>query len=205
MIGDFLTDGLFAPIQPVILKLVPDDKTRTLCASTDSQNTTEVFTFLEEQWKELFPHKPFEGYYQDDSLGQAQQVNRGIRDNFGLLAIFALFLAVIGLYSMVSLNINKRTKEIGIRKVMGASVMSIIEKINRQFVIILLIAFILGGVSGYYFMKAFLSDVFSYYMPMGPVTYILSFGVIMVVFALTSGRKIYKAALANPADSLRYE
>ncbi len=106
---------------------------------------------------------------------------------------------------MVPLTINKRTKEIGIRKVMGASLVSIIKKINIQFAIILFISFILGGVSGYYFMQAFLSDAFSYYMPMGPVTFILSYGVILLVFTLTSGRKIYKAALMNPSKSLRYE
>ncbi len=92
VIRDFLTDGLFEPIQPVILKMVPD------CARTDVHNTTEVFVFLEKRWKELFPYKPFEGYYQDNALGQARQLNKGIRDNSALLALFALFLTVTGLY-----------------------------------------------------------------------------------------------------------
>ena len=205
IVEDFYTNGMFAPIKPVVMQLIPDDQVTILCARTDIQKTTEIYEFLEAEWKELFPHKPFEGYYQDNSLSAAQQVNSGIRDNFGLLAVFALFLAVTGLYSMVSLNINKRTKEIGIRKVLGASIGNIMEKINRQFAIILIIAGIIGGTIGYYFMDAFMADVFTYYMPIGPSIYLISFGLILIVAGLTSGRKIYKSATVNPARSLRYE
>ena len=205
VIKDFYTNGMFAPIKPVVMQLIPDQETRILCARTDANSITQMYEFLEAEWKTLFPHKPFDGYYQDDSLSAAQQVNAGIRDNFGLLAIFALFLAVTGLYSMVSLNINKRIKEIGIRKVMGASVGSIIEKINRQFIIIMILSGMIGGIFGYYFMDAFMADVFDYYIPLGPPIYLLSFGIILVITTITSGRKIYRAAMTNPANSLRYE
>jgi putative ABC transport system permease protein len=124
---------------------------------------------------------------------------------FGLLAFFALFLSVSGLYSTVSLTVNKRIKEIGIRKVMGASVGQIMRLLNNEFSIIILISTLIGCVGGYYFMNQFLSDIFTYHLDIGLMSYVAATFTIMLFTALTSGIRIYRAAMNNPTDSLRYE
>ena len=205
IIQNYMPFGLYRPINPVILKKVPDNECQLLCVNAEEDNLPEVYNKLLSKWKDLFPNKPFEGYYQAEALNYAENTNMGILKQFGIMSIFALFLSTSGLFSMVSLNINRRRKEIGIRKVMGASISQIINLLNREFLIILVIASVLGTVLGYYFMEAFLGDVFDHYLEMGPGVFIISILVIAIAALLTSGRKIYQASLCNPAESLKYE
>ena len=149
--------------------------------------------------------KPFDGYYQEEAAGYALKVNSGILKQFTFMGIFALVLSTIGLYSMVALNVTKRTREIGIRKALGASTSQIINLINREFIIILGIACLYGCVSGYYFMNKFLGDIFTYYLSIGTSAFVLSILLIVLTAFITSGRKIYTAAQTDPAKSLRYE
>ncbi len=205
IIKDFMPYGLYDPVQPVIFRLVPESDAMLLCVNSEPSELMNVYQTLNSKWKSLFPNKPFDGYYQEEAAIHAKNNNLGILKNFGLLGIFALILSTAGLYSMVSLNINKRTKEIGIRKVMGASIVQIVHLMNKEFIIILSLAAITGLLMGYYFMEAFLADVFSYHTDMGPSVYIITLGIIFLTAFLTSGQKIIKAAQINPASSLRYE
>jgi ABC-type antimicrobial peptide transport system permease subunit len=205
VIQNYMPYGLHRPIRPVILKKIPDQDCKLLCVQAQKENINDVYEGLSANWKTLFPNKPFEGYYQEEALKEAEYINMGILKQFIVMSIFALFLSTTGLFSMVSLNINKRIKEIGIRKVMGASVLQIFNLLNREFIIILVIASIFGSVLGYYFMKAFLGDVFDHHINMGPSIFIISIAIIVIFALLTSGRKIYRASQLNPANSLKYE
>ena len=205
IIQDYMPFGLFRPIYPVIIKKVPESDCQLLCVNAEADKLSEVYNELLSKWKGLFPNKPFEGYYQMEALNYAENTNMGILKQFGIMSIFALFLSSSGLFSMVSLNVNRRRKEIGIRKVMGASITQIINLLNREFLFILGIASVIGTVLGYYFMGAFLGDIFDHYLDMGPGVFIISVLVIVVTALLTSGRKIYSASLSNPVDSLKYE
>ena len=205
VINNYMPYGLHRPIRPVILKKIAEEDCSILCVNADKENLTTVYNQLLTRWKAMFPNKPFEGYYQVEALKEAEHINMGILKQFIVLSIFALFLSTSGLFSLVSLNINKRTREIGIRKVLGASILQIFNLLNREFLIILIISSILGSVLGYYFMKAFLGDIFEYHINMGPGVFILSIAIILISALLTSGRKIYRASQLNPANSLKYE
>jgi ABC-type antimicrobial peptide transport system permease subunit len=205
VIQNYMPFGLFRPINPVILKKVPDEGCQLLCVNAEKSNLSMVYDELLSNWKSLFPNKPFEGYYQQEALSNAENINTGILKQFIVLSVFALFLSTSGLFSMVSLSINKRIKEIGIRKVMGASVPQIFNLLNREFLIILGIASIFGSVLGYYFMDAFLGDIFDYHLDIGPGVFIVSISIIIIAVLFTSGRKIYQASQLNPAESLKYE
>jgi ABC-type antimicrobial peptide transport system permease subunit len=141
----------------------------------------------------------------EEAAADALNTNNGILVQFGIMGLFALFLSVTGLYSTVSLNVNKRIKEIGIRKVMGASVYHMIKLLNYEFGIIMLISIVIGCAGGYYFMNQFLSDIFTYYLKIGPLSFITASLLILVFTVFTSGIKIYRAAISNPTNSLRYE
>lgn len=205
VIQDFMPYGLHRPINPVILKKIPDDQCQLLCVNTDITELVTINNELSSTWKDIFPNKPYEGYYQQEALNEAEHINKGILKQFGVLSFFALFLSTSGLFSLVSLSINRRTKEIGIRKIMGASITQIIYLLNREFLGILAIGSILGSVMGYYFMQAFLGDIFDHHIDMGPAVFFISISIIVCTAILTSGRKIYHAASINPAESLKYE
>jgi ABC-type antimicrobial peptide transport system permease subunit len=205
VVKDFMPYGLMSPVNPVIIRSVPDLKCTQLCIHAEPARLKEVFESLHKKWNELFPMKPFDGYYQEEAAGYAMHTNQGILTMFIFMGLFALILSTIGLYSMVSLNVTKRTKEIGIRKVLGASTIQIIRLMNREFVIILSIACLYGCVTGYYFMNKFLGDIFTYYLDIGSGACILSVSLILLTAFITSGRKIYIAAQTDPARSLRYE
>jgi len=205
VIQNYMPYGLQRPIRPVILKKIPVRECQILCVNAETNKLTEVYNELLLNWKSLYPNKPFEGYYQAEAMNVAENTNMGILKQFIVMSVFALFLSSSGLFSMVSLNINKRTKEIGIRKVMGASIPQIVGLLNKEFIIILAIASVFGSAIGYYFMEAFLGDVFDQHLDMGPGVFIISISAIVITVFLTSGRKIYRASQLNPADSLKYE
>ena len=96
-------------------------------------------------------------------------------------------------------------KEIGVRKVLGASVLNIISIINKRYIIIILFASVLGSVMGYFMSDSLMGSIWTYYMPIGPSAFIISIIVLAVIAMLTVGSKVIKAALANPANTLRDE
>ena len=124
---------------------------------------------------------------------------------FLFLGIVATILSAIGLFSLVSLNIIKRMKEIGVRKVLGASIPSIVNIVNKEFLIILSIASVLGSVAGYYMADMLMSSIWTYYLPVGPLAFVFAILIMFVISAITVGGKVYKAASANPAYTLRDE
>jgi putative ABC transport system permease protein len=205
VVEDFMPYGLYDPIKPSILRPFAAIDYQQLVIRADEEKLPEIMASAQKSWKSLFPTKPFEGFFMEQAAAEALNTNNGILMQFGLLAFFALFLSVSGLYSTVSLTVNKRIKEIGIRKVMGASVGQIMRLLNNEFSIIILISTLIGCVGGYYFMNQFLSDIFTYHLDIGLMSYVAATFTIMLFTALTSGIRIYRAAMNNPTDSLRYE
>lgn len=205
VVEDFMPYGLYDPIKPSIIRPVAASDYQQLVIRANEEHLPEIMASAQQSWKGLFPTKPFEGFYMEEAAAEALNTNNGILMQFGIMALFALFLSVSGLYSTVSLTVNKRIKEIGIRKVLGASVGQIIRLLNREFSIIIVISTLIGCVGGYYFMNQFLSDIFTYYMDIGLLSYLAAALTILIFTVLTSGIKIYRAAMNNPTDSLRYE
>jgi len=205
IVEDFMPYGLYDPIEPCIISLVPENKYQQLIIRANRDELQGILAETHEIWKDLFPNKPFEGFFMEEAAAEAMNTNNGILVQFGIMGLFALFLSITGLYSTVSLTVNKRIKEIGIRKVMGASVSSVIKLLNLEFAVIIIISIIIGCAGGYYFMNQFLSDIFTYYLDIGLVSFFSSSLTILILAALTSGIKIYKAAMGNPTNSLRYE
>lgn len=205
VVKDFMPYGLHSPIKPSILKLIPESEYELLVIRAAEEQLPGILAQTHDSWKMLFPNKPFEGRFMEEAAAEAIDTNNGILVQFGIMGLFALFLSITGLYSTVSLTVNKRIKEIGIRKIMGASVSHVIKLLNYEFAIIIFVAILLGCVGGYYFMNRFLSDIFSYYLDIGPLSFFAASFTILALAGLTSGIKIYKAANSNPTDALRYE
>ena len=120
-------------------------------------------------------------------------------------AFIAILLSLIGMYNLVSLDIIRRTKEMGIRKIQGASVPLIMFLISKKFLIILSVASILGCAGGYYMSNALMDSIWDYFVKIKFSFLLLSAVVMFSATILTIIFKVIKAALRNPVDSLRYE
>ncbi|MEQ9425782.1 MAG: FtsX-like permease family protein [Cyclobacteriaceae bacterium] len=191
-------------IRPALITLVKPDAFNYLTVKTsgDAVATNEL---VKSAWFDVIPNKPYDGFYQSRVIDQIDFTNSIINRVNIFVTLVAILLSSIGLYTMVSLNIIKRLKEIGIRKVLGASIADIVRVINRTFAGIIIIGSVVGAISGYVFIDWLLDIIYSYRLPLSFWPVFLAFGVMLVVVATTVGSKIYGAARLNPVDHLRNE
>ncbi|HCX24922.1 MAG: hypothetical protein CMB80_20795 [Flammeovirgaceae bacterium] len=202
---NFYMDGFWNPLEPYGIRPAHKERTNFAVMKVTDGTIKETNKAIEAAWYEIEPNKPYPGRYQDEYLRDAEEVNGNIMVMFSFLGTLALILSSIGLFTLVSLNIIKRVKEIGVRKVLGASVAQIIAKVNLQFVWILMIAIALGGGLSYLAIDALMGSIFAYYKTMSVVTLIAPIAILLLVAALTSVGRTLNAARKNPVDSLRYE
>jgi putative ABC transport system permease protein len=170
----------------------------------NTENLAEAFSFVEKKWKELFPGKPFEYYYLDERIEMQYRTEEQTGEIFSTFTLIGIFLACLGLYGLAAFTAEQRTKEIGIRKVLGASVPGVVSLLSREFAKWVLIANIIAWPVGYFFMNKWLEN-FAYRIDMGIGIFILSGLSALVISLLTVGFQTLKTATANPVDSLRYE
>jgi ABC-type antimicrobial peptide transport system permease subunit len=153
----------------------------------------------------VFPTRLYNGRYLDEIMMEAITTNDNIVQIFAFLGIVALLLSATGLYTLVSLNIIKRMKEIGVRKVLGASVSNITRIINTEFVIMLLISSAMGCALSYFAVELLMQSIWKYYLPASAVTLVASVVILFSVSAIVVGYKIFSAANTNPVNTLRVE
>jgi len=142
-----------------MLKLGVKDRMRVLTVQAEENNLKEVNTFMQDEWERVIPNAVYPGFFQEDRLKEAKDINRQIKKIFMFLAIVSVLLSLIGLYTLVSLTIIKKTKEIGIRKVLGAPIINLVYVINRDFILIILIASVLGSGLGYYLSDMLMASI----------------------------------------------
>lgn len=205
VVKDFYTAGMWAKIEPMMIKLPAEDRYFAMAVRAHSSDLPEVLKFLRETWTKMIPNYPFEGIYQEDTLEEEKAINRSIKQLNIFLAMAATILSMIGLYTLVSLSIMNRTKEIGIRKVMGSPVPRIWLVLSKSFLINLAISSLIGCVGGYYLSLMLLDSIWDYWLDITAGIYIYSVLIILLATALTITGKVYKAALQNPVSCLRYE
>ncbi len=202
---DAYLNGLWAPLSPLMLRYVPEDKYAFLTVKTSSEKLKATNEYLEETWKTLFPDKMYTGSYLDENLRESADVNNNVLKMFGFLGVAATFMSILGLFSLVSLSIIKRMKEIGVRKVLGASVSHLMFILNFKFIIILLIAAILGSVLSYLAADALMGMIWEYHVSAGASSFIISVALLFVMAMATISIKVYKAATTNPTQTIRTE
>ncbi len=205
VVGDIYNNGLWEQLEPMMLRYGAKEKISHVLVSTSADKVVEVNKFMEAKWKEIFPNRLYNGRMMDEEMVEANTVNSNIVKMFIFLGTVALMLSATGLFTLVSLNIIKRMKEIGVRKVLGASIVNISRVINMEFVIILLIASVLGGVLGAWMAGMLMDSIWDYYQKTTLATQVVSAGILFVVSALSIGYKIYNTAQLNPANVLRDE
>lgn len=205
VVKDVYTRGLWKELPPVMIRYVPQNEYQSLLVSTSVANTVGVNQFMEQQWKKVFPSRQYVGYYMDEEMVESATVNNNIVKMFVFLGVVAMMLSATGLFTLVSLNIIKRLKEIGVRKVLGASVANIARVINTEFVIILLLASAFGAWLGSWLSAMLMQSIWAYYQPATVFTFVISVAILFVISILAIGYKIYSTATMNPVKTLRDE
>jgi len=202
---NFHMDGFWNEIEPFGFRAALDDKTNFAVVKSNAGQSKATYTFLENAWFEMEPDRPFNASYQDEFIKNSEMVNNNITIMFTFLGGLALILSSIGLFTLVSLNVLKRIKEIGIRKVLGASIPNIILKVNQQFIWILLISIVLGAVLAYLAIDALMGSVFAYYKNIGFFSVTIPIAILVLTIFITSVGRTLNSTRKNPIESLRYE
>ena len=197
--------GLWRPTEPMMIRYASKDRISHIIVSASVDRLDEVNKFMEAKWKEIFPDRLYNGRLMDEELSEANTVNNNIVKMFVFLGIVALLLSATGLFTLVSLNIIKKMKEIGVRKVLGASVANISRIINKEFAIVLVIASIGGCFLGAYLAETLMRSIWTYYQKATFITLIISSLILVLTSILSIGYKVFKTTQINPSTVLRDE
>jgi putative ABC transport system permease protein len=205
VVEDFYLNGVWSKIEPSILRIIPPNRFGLIAVRANTADLPSVLDYISETWKSMSTNQIFGGELQEDLMQEEKDINGSIMKVNIFLAVVATLLSLIGMYNMVSLDIIRRTKEVGIRKIQGASVPLLIFLVSKKFIIILVVASVIGCAGGYYMSLMLLDSIWDYFISITFGILLLSALILFISTALTLGYKIYRAAMRNPVDSLRYE
>ncbi|MBX2964930.1 MAG: ABC transporter permease [Cyclobacteriaceae bacterium] len=169
-----------------------------------SQDTKAVIDLLETKWKEMAPGQPFTYSFLDDRFGNMYAAETRLGKVFAIFAGFAIIIACLGLFALTAFTAEQRTKEIGIRKVLGASVGSIVVLLSKEFTKLVLISFVLAAPFAWWSVSKWLED-YQYKTELGWTVFLIAGGIAISIALLTMSFQSIKAAIENPVKSLRSE
>jgi len=205
VVKDFHFDSLHAAIEPLVIYNSPATfGTGAISLRIQPGDPTTVLAALREAFSQAAARQPFDYYFLDDALNQAYRAERGLASLIGMFVALAAVLGCIGLFGLASHAIKRRVKEIGIRKVLGAPVGSLVGLISREFLILVAAANLIAWPVGYAVLKRWLQG-YAYHCPMGIDIFLLTGLATLAMALLAVGVHTLKAARSNPVDSLRYE
>ncbi|SDP33249.1 MacB-like core domain-containing protein [Mucilaginibacter sp. OK268] len=206
VVNDYKEYGLHDLVPPCVLHMAKPADYKFMVVRADENKLIQVNRLLQTAWHQVAPNAPYRGYLQSDLIEKELRMTQGFKSIAFFLAVVTLLLSASGLFAQIALNIDKRSKEIGMRKVLGASVMQIIALINREFIRIILIAFVIGSALGYLFTSKFIFQViYKYHPDAGPEPYIGTLLIVVLSCMAIIGTKVFQAAKENPIKRLRAE
>jgi putative ABC transport system permease protein len=204
VVQDFHTESLHKKIDPIIISNTSNQDYNALCIRLSPTNMRETIHFIEQMWNEIAPNYPFEYFFLDDSFDYQYREDERLSKIFSYFTFLAIFIACLGLLGLTSFTTEQKTKEIGIRKVLGASVVKVVLLLSKEFIKWIILANIIAWPIAYFFMKEWLQN-FAYQTKLGLDIFILSGIAALLITLITVGYQSIKSALANPVESLKYE
>jgi putative ABC transport system permease protein len=205
VVKNIYNNGLWAGLEPIVLRKAHRDAMYYIIVSMQPSKLELVNKLMGLKWRELFPDRMYNGNTVDNGLSEATRVNKNIVQMSMFLGIVAMLLTVTGLFTLVSLHINGRMKEIGVRKVLGASAFNLSWVLNKEFAIVIGAACLVGSVAGAFIAQSLISDLWRYYQSITPVTLVSSVVVLLAAAGLSIFNKIHDMVRLNPSDILRNE
>ncbi len=206
VVRDFHFASLHTPIEPFVLihKATDWDWGGYLTVRLETENLQRTISEIENTWKEFTSNQPMEYSLLDDDLAARYEEEKRTGTIFGIFSVLAILVACLGLLGLSSYSAEQRTREIGLRKVMGATVSNIVRLLSKETLILILIATIISVPVAWITMGNWLES-FAFRIKMGPFIFIMAFLGALAIALLTVSIQAMNAALKNPAESLRYE
>lgn len=180
------------------------DQFNQLSIRFENSNVEATLDKIETTWNSMFPEKAFQFNFLDQQLDQQYRNFQNFGTIIETFTFIAILIACLGVYGLVLFVVQRKVKEIGVRKVLGATVSSILTLIYRDFALLIVIAFVLATPIAWYLMDQWLSN-FSYHTTIDVLTFALSLVMVVFITSLTIAYQAVKASLANPVKSLRTE
>jgi putative ABC transport system permease protein len=202
VVEDFHFDSLRNTIEPIVLFLGQSDGLISFRIRTEDLSGT--IALLRREWEKFLPDEPFEYSFMDERFDNMYRAETRVGQIFGIFAGLTIFIGCLGLFGLASFAAERRTKEIGIRKILGASVPKIVGMLVREFLILIGIANLVAWPIAYFVMRRWLQD-FAYRVSFGVPVFLIAGTVTLLVSLTTVGFLALRAALSNPVVSLRYE
>ncbi|MFZ6009721.1 MAG: ABC transporter permease, partial [Bacteroidota bacterium] len=203
VIKDFHFANLHNEIKPYLF-LLDEDNANNFVVKINTTAVQGTLNGLKSAWQTVQPDRPFEYFFLDETFDKLYKAEENFKVIFSALTGLAIYIACSGLFAVASFFIKRRTKEIGIRKVLGASVPQITWMVSVEFLVIVLLANIVAWPLAYQFMDSWLNG-FAYRINLDWNSFVLAGVIALLIAAITVSFHSIRSAMANPVDSLRNE
>ncbi|MBO9564063.1 MAG: ABC transporter permease [Niastella sp.] len=203
VVKDFHARALRVPLDPVIMGPWKENY-QSFNVKLRPDKAKETLAYVEKLWTSTYPDFVYEYQFLDDKIDRFYRQETQLSRLYTIFAAIAIFISCLGLYGLVSFMATQRVKEVGIRKVLGASVGNIVYLFSREFTLLIIISFAIAGPLAWYLMTQWLQD-FEYRIKLGVGIFLLAITSSIVIAWITVGYRAIRAALVNPVKSLKSE
>jgi len=203
VVHDFHYEGFYNTLGPVLFRIAPEDDFKYLTVLIKSNHLNETEKEIKSAWAAIAPDDPYEGFIQDEVFADFNNDNNANVKLLGFISGTTVVLASLGLFGLVSFNITRRMKEFSIRKVFGANLSHVFKLMNRDYVWILLIAFLVGAPLGFYLINTLIQNIYPDPQAARPVPFFIAVTIMLLTVALTVSTQLSRVKKENPAATLR--
>jgi hypothetical protein len=204
VMADFITNTPFAPLRPSLIRFVPPRLfTRCVVRTGSDAEAKPVLAAMEQVWKKIFPFTPFNVGYQREMLREAIEVSDNVASSMGVFSMVTVLLGMAGLFSLISLDVLRRLREMAIRRVMGASAYQVAWMLHRHLIWVFLLAVALGCAGGWFLAKSLMDSIFKINFGVPPTALLLGALGVMLVAGATIAFKLVQMLRVSPAEVLR--
>lgn len=201
---DFNFNSLHYDVNTLALVVHPDWGYDELSVKVSGQNVEAAIADIERSWNEMVPSWPFEYSFLDEHFEELYRSESQMRSVVTAMAFLAILIACMGLFGLAAISMKKRVKEIGIRKILGASLGNIMVHLSKQYAILVMIAFVIFSPITWWLINRWLQD-FAFRISINPLVFLLGFMLAFIIALLTISYHTLRLAKTNPVESLRYE
>lgn len=203
VVADFKTNSMREEVKPLIMYPSKQSE-QQIAVKIEGRKFAKTVALVQSTWEKKYPEYAYTGFFVDDSITQFYKQENQLELIYKVFALVAIFISCLGLYGLVSFMAVQRTREVGIRKILGASTRSIVYLFSKEFLALIVVAFVIGAPLAWYLMNGWL-QTFAYRISPGLWVFVAAIATSLLIGWFTVGYKALKAALANPVNSLRNE
>ncbi|WP_436515988.1 ABC transporter permease [Ekhidna sp. To15] len=201
---DFHSRDLSEGFQYVMLLRDPDTYYEIAFKTKDGSNVNSAITHFENTWEKVYPEFVLDWEFYDEELANNYEQEQSVATLMSTFSAVSIIIGCLGLYGLIAFISANRTKEVGIRKVLGASIFSIIGKFTREVFVLVIVAFLIAAPAAYYILNQWLND-YEFRIDIGVGFFVLAFLVTLFIAAITVSHRTISTALINPATTLKDE